>query len=380
MDKINSNVESEGAGVGGFATSVAPRIAPDFSVRAIPAAELTPDLVGAWESILERAPSLNSPYFQPQYTRIAASVLPNIEVAVMRDGPDIIGFFPFERHAGVVARPVGRGLSDYQGVIALPDAPWTVNAMLTGCGLKAWEFNHQLVSQIQLAPYFRATGASWRMNVSAGYESFLAARKAATTALSEQLRKLRKLQREHEVRFVWHTAEESVLQRLIDLKAQHYLRTSGVDPFAAHRWIKKLMRAAIETQTPQFAGILSATYAGDMIIAAQFSLRSGSMIHNIFPTYDVRFSRYSPGGCHHLLVAQHAAAEGVTCIDHGKGGEEYKRVLANDGVELAEGAVDTRKTRLMIVSALRQARSWARATPLGPPARSALGWFRKLRR
>ena len=127
-------------------------------VEAVPASDLSPELVARWEEILSQSPELVSPYFRPQYLRAAASVRANVEIGVLRDGQQIVGFIPFERFGGSVARPVGGKLSDYQGVIALADVPWSVSAILSGCRLKAWEFDHQLASQQQLTPYFAATG------------------------------------------------------------------------------------------------------------------------------------------------------------------------------------------------------------------------------
>jgi CelD/BcsL family acetyltransferase involved in cellulose biosynthesis len=45
---------------------------------------------------------------------------PNARVAVLADGPDIVGFFPFQRRRLRVAVPIGFGINDCQGFIRAP--------------------------------------------------------------------------------------------------------------------------------------------------------------------------------------------------------------------------------------------------------------------
>jgi hypothetical protein len=57
------------------------------------------------------------------------------------------------------------------------------------------------------------------------YHAFIAARKASgAEALTMRLRKFRKLNREHNVRFECHAADESVFEWLIAWKSEQYIR------------------------------------------------------------------------------------------------------------------------------------------------------------
>jgi hypothetical protein len=43
------------------------------------------------------APSLASPFLSPEFTIAVSRFRPGVRVAIITDGPSIIGFFPFER-------------------------------------------------------------------------------------------------------------------------------------------------------------------------------------------------------------------------------------------------------------------------------------------
>ena len=348
-----------------------------MKVEAIPARDLSPDLIATWEDILKQTPELVSPYFRPEFVQTAAAVRSHVEIGILQDGGEIVGFFPFERAGGAVAKPVGGRLSDYQAVIAWPTTPWTADAILAGCRLKAWEFDHQLASQQQLAPHFTATGQSRLMDLSPGYEAYVEQRKSEAKTLSETLRKFRKFQREHAVRFEWRTTDESVFRQLMAWKSEQYARTGLIDLFALD-WVVALLRNVWQSQSPQLAGVLSAMYANDQLAAVHFSMRSGSRLHSWFPAYDVNLSKFSPGACQLLFMAQHAAEHGVDCIDLGKGDEEYKLMFASRSVALGEGAVETRQLSAAMRSGWWRAREWVKQSPLKTPARASLRWLKQV--
>ena len=348
-----------------------------MNVEAIPASDLSPDLVVRWAEIQQSTSELASPYFRPEYVQAAAELRTGVEIGVIRDAGQIIGFFPFERCHGSIARPVGGKLSDYQAVIAPADADWTVEAILAGCRLKAWEFDHQLASQQQLAPYFAVTEPSPLMDLSPGYEAYIEDRKVHARSMNETLRKFRKFLREEDVRFTWHTTDETVLAQMMDWKSAQYARTGLADLFAVS-WIKTFVRRLWQTQTPQFAGVLAAMHVGDKLAAAHFMLHSGPRLHSWFPAYDVNLSKRSPGMCLLLLTAQHAAEHGANSIDLGKGSEDYKLHLASRSVMLGEGSVDTRVIASAMRAGLRRARDWVKQSPLEQPARASLRWLRNV--
>jgi CelD/BcsL family acetyltransferase involved in cellulose biosynthesis len=349
-----------------------------MKIDCIPATDLTLPLIERWHAITSHAPELASPYFRPEFVQAVASHRPRVEVAVLEDGAEVVGFFPFERQ-GAIARPVGGRLSDYQGVIAAPQTRWSTAELLAGCRLGAWEFDHQLASQAQLAPHFAKFGLSRRLDLRPGYEAYLEERRSAgAKGLGEWSRKLRKFQRDADVRFEWHTADPAVFEQLLAWKSQQYVRTGLTDLFQVP-WIVALLRDIWQTQLPHFRGVLSALYADGQLAAAHFSMHSGGVLHSWFPAYDVELSKHSPGVGLLLLMAQHAASQGVQFIDLGKGEEDYKLAYGTSGVPLAEGVVETRMLSAAWRATWRQTRDWVRQSPLHEPARVPIRWLRQVR-
>src|SRR6185369_2947191 len=141
-------------------------------------------------------------------------------------------------------------------------------------------FDHQLAWQEPLRRYFVAAANSWRVDLKGGFAAYLASRKAAGAgALAEMLRKSRKLQREHQMRFEWHSIDQAVMAQLLAWKSDQY-RRSGLTDLFAYSWINSLVKNIWQTQTPQFSGVLSVLYADDRIAAIHFGMRSGSLLHS----------------------------------------------------------------------------------------------------
>ena len=78
-----------------------------MNIRLIPAEQLTPEHVAAWADIQRAEAALDSPYFRPEFTQAVAAVRGDVEVGVLEEGGEPVGFFPFQRGRGNVARPVG---------------------------------------------------------------------------------------------------------------------------------------------------------------------------------------------------------------------------------------------------------------------------------
>ena len=74
-----------------------------------------------WRAMLAANPALASPYFRPEFARIAGGVSPQSAVAVFSRGGRTVGFFPHQRRGGAV-QPLAAPMNDYHGVIAFPDA------------------------------------------------------------------------------------------------------------------------------------------------------------------------------------------------------------------------------------------------------------------
>lgn len=350
-----------------------------MKVRLIRPPDLSVELGAAWGEILRDEPALDSPYFRPEYVQAVAAVRADVEIGVLEDGHRPIGFFPFQRGRGNVARPVGGRLSDLQAIIVRSETPWSVAELLRGCRLSAWEFDHLLTHQAPFKPFHAVVAESPYLDFSRGFEAYKAERrKAGTDEVAHALRKHRKLEREvGPTRFVAHTGDESVFDQLLAWKSQQYRHTNLTDIFR-YSWTVDLLKRIWRTQLPGLAGMLSAIYVNDQLLAIHFGMRAGPVLHSWFPAYDRAYSRYSPGLMLLMCLGQAAESLGIRRVDLGKGDEQYKKSFASGSVAVAEGAVDTRPLAGAFRGTWRTMRHWVKSSPHAP-VKVPLAWLRKMR-
>ena len=351
-----------------------------MKITLIKPSELMPSLRATWEAILRAVPSLDSPYFRPEFTEAVAAVREDVEIALFDDAGEVVGFAPFQRGSWSVARPVGGRLSDYQGAIVRPDIEWDVVALLRACRLGAWEFDHLLAEQRQWQAFHAKTASSRFLDLSQGFESFQAARhQAGSKTIPQMLRKLRNLERDvGPVRFVWNDRSPAVWNQLRQWKSQQYC-SNGLTDLFSFAWINELLERIAAADEIPFGGVMSALYAGDRLTAVHFGMRSGHVLHSWFPAYDRELSKCSPGLGLLIYVAQHAAEHGITKIDLGKGDEEYKLSMSSGATLLAEGAVDQRPLSAHLRRSWQATRDWMKSSPFAGPAKAPVRWMRRMR-
>ena len=302
--------------------------------------ELGPVELTRWRQ-LHGHPELASPFLAPEFAVCVGRVRPGARVAVLEEGPEVVGFFPYERGPLRVGRPIGAGLSDCQGLVHAPGLEWDPRELLHGAGLNVWEFDHLLATQHPFAPYHRARRPSSVIDVSGGYEAWIQDRRGAFRhSITAMGRKQRKLDREEgAVRFQFDIQDHQALDTLMRWKSAQYRRTGRFDRFARPATVK-LVRDLLETRAPGCSGTLSVLSAGGRPVAIHFGLRSAATLACWFPSYDVALAKYSPGLMLHLFMAEAAATAGLRRLDLGKGDQEYKTVLGNQQLTVAEGCVE----------------------------------------
>ena len=313
--------------------------------------DLGEDEVKRWRMLQETDPLLGNPFLAPEFTQAVGRFRDNVRVAVVTDGPDVVAFFPYERTALGVGHPVGFGLTDLQGIVAAPDLELDAKALLRACGLSVWDFDHLLAHQRMFAPYHGITWSEPVMDLSAGFDAYLEG-----ASLKRIRYKERKLGRDvGEVRYVFSSADPADLDRLMALKSAQYNRTGRMDRFS-RPWIVDLVRHFHETGF----GVLSVLYAGDEMVATHFGLRGDNVMAGWFTTYDGKFAKYSPGLIQNLLLAQACPGAGITRIDMGRGGREFKDRLKSREIPIAEGRV----ARALGYGGAGAGLHWVRTVPL----------------
>jgi CelD/BcsL family acetyltransferase involved in cellulose biosynthesis len=301
--------------------------------------ELGPDEVSRWRALQESDAAFDNPFLSPEFTITVGELRDLVRVAVLYDGQEIVGFFPFERHPMGIGKPVAAGLTDAQGLVHAKDLDVNPHRLLRDCGLSVYEFDHLVAGQPMLGAR-NERHPSPIIDLRDGYERYTASlREHSGKTYKSTLAKERKLQREAgTLRHDYATTDLAPLRTLLGWKTDQYRRTGRTDRFA-HRWIVELVERLLATQSETFAGVLDMIYVDDEPVAGHFGIRTATTLAGWFPAYDTRFAKYSPGLIHHLAMAERAAASGIQVIDMGRGQKEYKDKLKNGELEVAEGRV-----------------------------------------
>ena len=333
----------------------------------IPAQQLTPELEARWSAIQQVDPALASPYFRPEFTQAVAAVRDDVFVALLEEGDAVVGFFPFQRGPGGLARPVGLGLSDYHGVIAQADARWSAEELLRGCKLDRWEFDHLPASQQQFAACHAAVSDSPIIEVAQGMEAYEASRdKSGRKQLREVRRKSEKLaERFGSLTFTLHSSSRDILHQLISWKSEQCRRTGTVDFFALD-WCVKLIERIHASRKSEFGGMLACLHAADTLAAVHFAMYSRQVWHSWFPAYNHELEEYSPGFILLLEMIRAASEQGVRHIDLGKGLSLYKKRVMTGGIPVAEGCLMLPSLRNRLQDWRQRAEGWGKKSFLRP--------------
>ncbi len=351
-----------------------------MKISILPARSLAPELVAAWRSIQAADPALSSPFLCPEFTAAVAESRADTEVAVFEDDGVPVGFFPYQRCGRSRGRPVGEWMNDFQAVVATPGLDWNCAQLMRACRLDHWEFERLLDTQVQFVPSHARRSRTAFMDVSQGYERYVANRRRAGTRIFPRVEQLAR-KAVHEVgplRFEAQSADQGALAQLMQWKFERYAVHGYGDIFSV-AWARELVERVHARRENKFAGMLSLLYVDDELAAGVVGIRSHTHWHSWHPAYNPRFARYSPGLVLLLQMARHAPEVGVERIELG-GPEDYdyKQRLMSCSTGVAEGTVD----RLAIVGAARRlchfGERWVRASPaIAPVVRGVVRALRK---
>jgi CelD/BcsL family acetyltransferase involved in cellulose biosynthesis len=339
--------------------------------------ELGETELAAWRGFQQTQAAFANPFLSPEFTLAVGRLRRQARVAVLCDGTNTVGFFPFELRAFGVGVPIADGISGCQGLVHSPGLEWDPQQLLQACGLAVWKFDHLVDGQKPFERYHRQRTPNPIMDLSGGYDAFLARQRAKSSnpcgskpvrmSLNELASKERRLARDvGDVRFVFGSSDPQALRTLIAWKTAQYQRTGATDMFA-RRWVVELLEALAVTNTNHFAGLLSELYAGDQLVALQFGLRCGPVLAGWHLTYNTALPRYSPGLLQILHLARAAATSGIHRIDMGRGAADYKAMFSSQDLFVAEGQVVRRSSgaalRLVRYGSERRLRRFVRDHP-----------------
>jgi len=300
--------------------------------------------------------SLRDPFLSPEFAVAVDRFRPDARVAVLADGPEIVGFFPFQRRRLGIGGPIGAGLNNCQGLIHAPAVEWDPRELLRACKVSVWQFDHLVGGQRPFERYAAAMAPSPVIDLADGFAAYQQKLRVKSSKFYRELHSsMRKLTRDAgELRSVVDSRDLAGLRALMGWKSDQYRRNRWIDVFD-RPWVVDLVHHTFDTHGDWFGGQLSLLYAGENLVAATFDLRSGHVLAGWFAAYDTRYSRRSPGLIHLFLKAEEAAALGVHVIDLGKGNDPYKQRLKSHDLFVAEGIV----TRGPLLAGAHRVRSGA---------------------
>jgi CelD/BcsL family acetyltransferase involved in cellulose biosynthesis len=334
----------------------------------VPFDRLSSQELTVWSQLQESVPDYASPYYRPEFAQAVHAVRGDVEVAVLEEGGHPRGFFAFQRR-GRTGYPVGSPMADFQGPVIEPGVSWSATGLLRASNLAAWNFDHLPASIGEFAKHGWRASMSPYLDLSAGFEAYAAERRQAGT---DKIRKTMGLGRKMAaevgtLRLVPHTAEPEVFARLLEWKRDQY-RATGVPDALAAPWKRDLLERLVAVRLEKFAGMLSAMYAGDVLVAVHLGIRTEHVLHAWFPAYNPAYCKYSPGSILWVELARSAAEMGIRRIDLGKGSESYKQQFMSGATPLTEGRVDVRRVSRWLRQGWQKVRERIRSSALRRPA------------
>jgi CelD/BcsL family acetyltransferase involved in cellulose biosynthesis len=339
-----------------------------MNVEVIAANKLTLQNKLQWSNIQQNNPELQSPCFCPEFALSVASVRKDVFIGIIKEGSEIVGFFPFQKNNFGFGRPLCGRLSDFQAVIIENRYDFNVNELIRKCGLVVWDFDHLIESQAPFKPYHRRIDKSPYINLSNGYESYVLDQIRNGSKLIKKINTFEtKLEKDFgKIRFEIDSLEKKPLEELLLWKASQYAKTGKINIFSFD-WTRNLLDHILKTRTQNFSGILSVLYAENELIAAHIGMRSQTVLHWWYPAYSTKYDKYSPGLILLQKVAESAPLLGIKIIDLGKGEDLYKKRFSNGETIVAEGSVETS----LLVSKFRNLRqdieTFVRNSPIARP-------------
>ncbi len=299
----------------------------------VPVGDLSSEHRAIWSGFLRLNAQWDVPQFQPEFVCGLAHCIPDCKIAILHRGSNIIGYLPFQQLRWGVARTIP--LCDYQAIIGTPDIV-DMREVMRSAGLRSWIFQNLLQAQIPREATYLSKGLSLRAELHDGFEAYQAELAAAGKSARHILNNIRRLQRSHGPISLHHgVADEAVLSRLLELKAERYI-TNGRFPDSVTQTLLYFHRQT----TGPLTGLLSVMKASDKDVAYLFSLKFNDLLYYWFPAFEPQYGQYSPGMIMLWRLIRNLKELNCIKIDFGPGDQNYKEYFANCHIKVACGRLD----------------------------------------
>ena len=296
-----------------------------------------------WRGFAAAQPAFASPLLGPDFACTVGDVREDARVAVIRQGDEIVGFFPFHQRFGGMARAIGAPLSDYHAIVSKPGVALDGAQVLRAAGISAFRYTGLIDPQGAFGGQGEAKAAHV-IALDGPVEAYLEAVRAASPKKIKNYRRLdNKLEREvGPVRLVAPDTSRQAFNQLIAWKREQLQRT-GMHDFLRPDWTSGLLTDLFNRQSGDFQGLMVSLYAGDQLVAGHFGVRLGGVYHPWIASTDPAFGAWSPGQIFFLRAIAAMPGLGLSSYDLGPSHDHYKRAYALsqttalDGVATAAG-------------------------------------------
>lgn len=357
----------------------------------IRASELDSEHVALWNTLRRKladrassgpcpiAHAGDTPFLHPAYAQVLGRRRDRVQVCVLREDGEVVGYFPFERHRSGVGRPAGGRVCDVQAVIAREGYMPSPGELKKACGVRVLHFEQLLAPQTWVDSAELLIREARHIDLSGGFEAYAEGRQdAGSSQLKKTARKRRKLEREvGDIQFEWHTTDDSAFKQLLEWKKAQR-RATGTFDVLQFRWVVDCLDRIRSTQTEDFAGVMSTLRVDGQLAAVHLGMRTRTALHHWFTAYNGDLYKYSPGLILFVDLAEAAARQGIRRIDVGRGDEEWKQSFASFESGVAAGAIDSRPLHSLARAGVLAARRWSAASAGWSALRPARRWLRSV--
>ena len=310
-------------------------------VSMIRPAELGQAEIEAWRSMQLKSSSLANPFLCPEFALGVGESQSAARVAVLTEGSEIVGFFPFERRRFGTGASIGAVLSNCQGLIHSPGAQWDARGLLKACKVSAWQFDKLAPNQMPFEQYVESRAPAAIIDLSRGFEAYRENFGLRSSSFLKKLdRRTRSLERRFgDIRIAVDSRDMAELRTLMSWKSDQCRQNGWLDVFE-RSWVVDLIDYIFALRNDSFSSVLSVLYVGETPSAAALWLRSGGFMTGWYTAYDPTFKDYSPGLIHFIRAAEGLAAAGVRTLEFG-GADHYQEKLKNGDIYYSKGTATT---------------------------------------
>jgi CelD/BcsL family acetyltransferase involved in cellulose biosynthesis len=350
-----------------------------FDFLTTPAGKLSDDTYAHWLGLHQTVEAYRSPFFHPEFTRMMSEILANVEVTIIRSEGRNVGYFPYVRSNANVAQPVGLNFTDYQGMILEDDVSIDPMQVIKAARLSAWNFDHLHNVDTKTSHYALSHAPSHYLDLTGGYDNYVAARNAAGTKIFTQIRQnQRKLEKNcGQIELITKTVEQEDIDWLATMKSSQ-LKFMKVFDYFENSWTMAFLSTLTRRNTNGFEGLLSKMLVNGQLVAIHLGIHSGKTAHSLIPVYAPDYSKYSPGIILFGMVAEQNARLGIERYELGLGREEFKLSLASRAQPLYTGTVDRRTFNRFVKQSWTLGKEVVRQSSIGPTAQKLVRRIKSL--